>query len=119
MADEDRNRQDPIGPAGLLRHLPAFRSLGLPIAVGASRKGFVRRFSGVSEDASAVDRLPGSLACAGAAAEGGAAIVRVHDVLETVRYFRMRRAIVRSPAPESAVSVRETAAAMPAGSGRA
>ena len=103
----------------LLRHLPAFRSLGLPIAVGASRKGFVRRFSGVSEDASAVDRLPGSLACAGAAAEGGASIVRVHDVLETVRYFRMRRAIVRSPAPGSAVSVRETAAAMPAGSGRA
>jgi dihydropteroate synthase len=77
----------------LLRHVGALRSLGFPVAVGASRKGFVRRFSGVGEDASPVDRLPGSLAAVAAARAGGAAIVRVHDVHETVRFLRMHEAI--------------------------
>src|SRR5262245_43857818 len=54
----------------LLRHLAGFRALGFPIAVGASRKGFVRRFSGVAETASADERIPGSLAALGAAAAG-------------------------------------------------
>src|SRR5262249_44613549 len=54
--------KSPEGNLALLRHLAAFRTLGFPVAVGASRKGFVRRFSGVAEDASAADRLPGSLA---------------------------------------------------------
>ena len=77
----------------LLRHLAAFRSLGLPVAAGASRKGFVRRFSGVPENASADDRLPGSLAAIGAAAAGGAVLLRVHDVADSVRYLRMMGAI--------------------------
>jgi dihydropteroate synthase len=84
----------------LLRHLAAFRSLGLPLVVGASRKAFVRRFSGIAEDATAPERLPGSLACLAAAAAAGAAIVRVHDVAESVRFLRMLRAItVPAPAP--------------------
>lgn len=77
----------------LLRHVGAFRSLGFPVAVGASRKGFVRSFSGVGEDASSADRLPGSLAAVGVARARGAAIVRVHDVPETVRFLRMHDAI--------------------------
>lgn len=81
----------------LLRHLAAFRCLGLPVAVGASRKGFVRRFSGVGEDSTPFERLPGSLACLAAAAWAGAAIVRVHDALESVRFLRMLIAI-RTPA---------------------
>lgn len=88
----------------ILRHLASFRSLGFPVVVGASRKAFVRRFSGVAEDSPPGDRLPGSLAALAAAADGGAAILRVHDVLESVRFLRMRRAIRRavSPAPEPA-----------------
>jgi dihydropteroate synthase len=85
--------KSPEGNLLLLRHLAGFRSLGLPVAVGASRKGFVRRFSGVSEDSSSAERLPGSLAAVGAAAAAGAAIVRVHDVSETVGFLRMLRAI--------------------------
>ena len=83
----------------LLRHLAAFRTLGFPIAVGASRKGFVRRFSGVAETASADERLPGSLAALGAAAAGGAAILRVHDVADSVRFLRMTGAIARAASP--------------------
>lgn len=81
----------------LLRHLDAFRSLGFPVCVGASRKAFVRRFSGVGEDSPVSDRLPGSLAALAAAAATGAALVRVHDVAESVRFLGMLQAIARAP----------------------
>ncbi len=85
--------KSPEGNLILLRHLEAFRSLGFPVAAGASRKGFVRRFSGVGDRASNQERLPGSLACLAAAARSGAAIARVHDVADSARFLRMLRAI--------------------------
>ncbi|HEY6064724.1 MAG TPA: dihydropteroate synthase [Thermoanaerobaculia bacterium] len=85
--------KSPEGNLILLRHLRAFASLGFPIVAGASRKGFVRRFSGVAEDSSPADRLPGSLAAVAAARAGGAAVVRVHDVAETVRFLKMLDAL--------------------------
>ncbi|HEY1251346.1 MAG TPA: dihydropteroate synthase [Thermoanaerobaculia bacterium] len=87
------------GNLTLLRHLAAFRSLGFPVCVGASRKAFVRRFSGVPEDSAVADRLPGSLAALAAAAAGGAAILRVHDVPDSVRFLDMLQAIARAPSP--------------------
>jgi dihydropteroate synthase len=100
--------KSPEGNLILLRHVAAFRTLGFPVAAGASRKGFVRFFSGVSDDASAAERLPGSLACVEASARAGAAIVRVHDVAETARFLRMRRAIetpaARAPAASGAAA---------------
>ncbi len=89
--------KSPEGNLLLLRHLAALRSLGFPVVVGASRKAFVRRFSGVADDAPPADRLPGSLACLAAAVDARAAIVRVHDVAESVRFLRMLGAI-RTPA---------------------
>ena len=90
----------------LLRHLAAFRALGFPLAVGASRKAFVRRFSGVADDAPTVDRLPGSLAALARARAAGADIARVHDVEESVRFLTMLEAIesppVRRPAGAAA-----------------
>ncbi len=77
----------------LLRHLGALCSLSFPVAVGASRKAFVRRSSGVPDDAGNPDRLAGSLACLAAAAAAGAALVRVHDVADSSRFLRMLRAI--------------------------
>ena len=47
--------KSPDGNLQLLRHLAAFRSLGFAVAVGASRKAFVRRFSGVADDASSAN----------------------------------------------------------------
>jgi dihydropteroate synthase len=98
--------KSPEGNLLLLRHLAAFASLGFPVAVGASRKGFVRRFSGVAEDSPAADRLPGSLATLAAARAGGASLVRVHDVAESVRFLDMLAAIespaVRQPAEAAA-----------------
>ena len=98
--------KSPEGNLLLLRHLAAFRSLGFAVGVGASRKAFVRRFSGGPEDASAGDRVPGGGAALAAARAGGAAIVRVHDVEESVRFLRMLAAIetpaVRQPAGAAA-----------------
>ena len=90
--------KSPEGNLILLRHLAAFRSLGFPLAAGASRKGFVRRFSGVADTASSAERLPGSLACLAAAARAGASLVRVHDVAESARFLKMLSAI-ETPAP--------------------
>ena len=97
--------KSPEGNLALLRHLAAFRTLGFPVAVGASRKGFVRRFSGVGDDAGPDERLPGSLAAMAAAVAGGASLVRVHDVAESLRYLRMARAIAE-PAAEAAAPAR-------------
>ena len=71
----------------IIDRLREFRSLGSPILVGASRKGFVGKISGPE------GRLEGSLAAASAAIFNGANIVRVHDVKETVRAVRMVDAI--------------------------
>lgn len=94
--------KSPEGNLLLLRHLAALRPLALPIAIGASRKAFVRRFSGVPEESGPADRLPGSLAALAAAADGGAAILRVHDVVESVRFLRLSRAIAGAVAPAPA-----------------
>ncbi len=90
--------KSPDGNLLLLRHLSALRSLGFPVAVGASRKAFVRRFSGAAEDSPPADRLPGSLAALAAAAGAGAAILRVHDVAASVRFLRMLSAIAGASA---------------------
>ncbi|HSS45178.1 MAG TPA: dihydropteroate synthase, partial [Thermoanaerobaculia bacterium] len=90
--------KSPDGNLLLLRHLGALRTLGFPVAVGASRKAFVRRFSGVADDAPQAERLPGSLASLAASVEARAAIVRVHDVADSTRFLRMLAAI-RTPAP--------------------
>jgi dihydropteroate synthase len=73
----------------LLQRLPLLAGLGCPILVGASRKAFIGRLSGVME---AERRGPGSVAAAVFAASRGAAILRVHDVAETVQALRVWRA---------------------------
>ncbi len=74
----------------VLRRLPLLLNLGCRILVGASRKSFI---SGVADVADPKDRLPGSLAAALSALCRGAAILRVHDVAETVQAVRIWRAI--------------------------
>jgi dihydropteroate synthase len=61
-----------------------------PLMIGASRKAFIGRITG--RDAGP-DRMAGSLAAVAAAARAGAALVRVHDVRETVDFLRVWDAI--------------------------
>lgn len=67
----------------LLRDLGRIAALGFPLALGVSRKGFLRAIDPAAEDAS--DRLGGSLAAALWGAGHGADMLRVHDVRETVQ----------------------------------
>lgn len=68
------------GNLALLRWLGAFHSLGHPLLLGASRKSFIGRLTGVTVPD---ERLSGSLAVAVEGARAGAAVVRVHDVAPT------------------------------------
>ena len=73
----------------LLAGLDRLADLGRPLVVGASRKSFIGHLTGMPPAA----RLPGSLAAVAWAAAGGAAVVRVHDVAETVQFLRVWEAI--------------------------
>ncbi len=66
----------------LLRGLPLFHGLGVPLLLGASRKALIGRIAGETR---AEARLPGSLALALHGAACGVQVVRVHDVAETVQ----------------------------------
>jgi dihydropteroate synthase len=78
----------------LLRRLSEIATLGYPLFVGASRKSFLGEISGTGPD----DRLPESLAAAAAAARGGAAFLRVHDVAATRRFLSAMSALAESGA---------------------
>lgn len=65
----------------VLRYLPELLGLGRPLLVGASRKSFLGQCFGWDQP----DRLEGSLAAAAGALQGGARVLRVHDVRETRR----------------------------------
>jgi len=73
----------------LLAGLEKLSVLGQPVLVGLSRKSLLQQLL----DRQVNDRLPGSLALAMAAAERGAAIIRVHDVAATVDVLRVFAAI--------------------------
>jgi dihydropteroate synthase len=66
----------------LIEALPILAQIGCPIMLGASRKRFIGTLSGVEQ---AEARLAGSLAVALAGAARGAAMLRVHDVAETIQ----------------------------------
>ena len=63
----------------LLRSLREFGKLGVPVLAGLSRKSTLGKLTGRPAD----ERLAGSLAMALLALQGGATILRVHDVKET------------------------------------
>jgi len=75
-----------------IARLDAWRSFGLPLLVGASRKRFIDTVA----PAEPMERLGGSLAAHLLAVENGATIVRVHDVAPTVQALAVAAAIGRA-----------------------
>ena len=63
----------------ILRNLREFSALGVPLLAGLSRKSTIGHLTGRP----VTERLAGSLALALLALQGGATIVRAHDVKET------------------------------------
>ncbi|KAI5866794.1 Dihydropteroate synthase [Durotheca rogersii] len=80
----------------VLRHFDELRAWpglrGLPWLVGSSRKSFIGKVTGVPKP---MDRVFGTAATVAAAVQGGADIVRVHDVVEMGQVVKMADAIWR------------------------
>jgi dihydropteroate synthase len=76
----------------VIAKLETWKSFGLPLLVGASRKRFINTVIPTEPQ----QRLPGSLAAHVLAVQNGAAIIRAHDVAETVQALRVTDAIRRS-----------------------
>lgn len=79
----------------ILGRLDAYRALDCALAIGVSRKSFIAR---LSRGEPPKRRLPGSLAAALAAVNGGARIVRVHDVAATRQALSVWEIIAESAA---------------------
>ncbi len=75
----------------LLKRLPELAKLGLPVLVGWSRKSSIGKITGRGPG----ERLAGSLAMALLSMLGGATILRVHDVRETLDVVRIWEAYSR------------------------
>ena len=86
----------------LLAELDVLAELGRPLLVGASRKSFIAATASsltapgkpTKKPPPPPDRRLGGSLAAVDAARHGAAIVRVHDVAETVQFLTLRRAIL-------------------------
>ncbi|UJP09041.1 dihydropteroate synthase [Microbacterium sp. KUDC0406] len=74
----------------ITRRLPEIADIGLPLLVAVSNKDFI----GESIDRPQGERQAGSLAAMTACILGGARIVRMHDVAQTVDAVRMTEAIL-------------------------
>jgi dihydropteroate synthase len=72
-----------------IAQLAKLQRFGLPLLVGASRKRFINSVTPSAPD----DRIGGSIASHLLAVENGAAIIRAHDVAETVQALRVSAAI--------------------------
>jgi dihydropteroate synthase len=79
----------------LLCHLDRLVATGTPVLVGASRKSFLGRLAaGPGEPPAPVEeRQAGSIAAAVWAMTQGVAMVRAHDVAETVQAVRLARGL--------------------------
>jgi dihydropteroate synthase len=83
----------PVWDLQVLADLDALADLGRPLCVGVSRKSFIGE---ITQRAATEDRLAGSLAAATAAVLNGAALIRAHDVAETVDAVRVAERIRRA-----------------------
>lgn len=63
----------------ILKHIKAFKALGLPLAIGTSRKSFIGKLTNTEVQ----ERLWGSLSTAIWGVTQGIDILRVHDIKET------------------------------------
>ena len=75
----------------LLANLERFHSLRKPVLLGVSRKSFIGKIL----DLEVQERLEGSLAAAAVAVMKRVAVLRVHDVKETVRVVKVFQEIRR------------------------
>jgi dihydropteroate synthase len=79
----------------LLAGLGVFHGLGVPVLLGASRKGVIGALTGVT---TAADRVHGSIGAALAGVAQGCQILRVHDVAATKQALAVYQAAISGAA---------------------
>ncbi len=77
----------------LLRNLDAIVDLGFPVLIGASRKSFIEKITGVQE---ARERVSGTVATTVLAYERGATFFRVHDVRANREALAVAEAVLQA-----------------------
>lgn len=75
----------------VMNHLEALQTLGYPILLGTSRKGFI----GLTLDLPVTERVEGTVATTVIGIMKGASIIRVHDVRENKRAAKMTAGILK------------------------
>lgn len=73
----------------ILKEISAYKTFQVPVLLGTSRKSFINQIY-PSEPS---DRLAGTLATTAVALANGIEIIRVHDVVENVRFIKTMNAI--------------------------
>jgi len=73
----------------ILRKIGEFKSFGLPVLLGASRKSFISKIY----ESKASERISGSLAATALAFQNNIEIVRVHDVKEQSEFLKVLKEI--------------------------
>ena len=88
----------PAETVAVLASLPRIAALGRPVLLAVSRKDFVGALTGRAPQ----ERLAGTLAAIGAGLDGGASILRVHDVAAVADFLAVRSALrgEREPEPD-------------------
>ena len=74
----------------IIRCTGAFSSLGYPVLIGPSRKGFIGQITGRPMQ----ERSSGTVAVSALAAFAGADVLRVHDVGEVISGLKMTEAVI-------------------------
>lgn len=74
-----------------MHHLEDLQTLGYPVLLGTSRKGFI----GLTLDLPVTERVEGTVATTVIGIMKGASIIRVHDVLENKRAAQMTASILK------------------------
>ncbi|MFC1517055.1 dihydropteroate synthase [Candidatus Margulisiibacteriota bacterium] len=77
----------------IFKRLKEFKSLGLPILIGASRKSVIGNVLNTPVD----KRLEGTLALSALAIGQGASILRVHDIKENRQVLKLCNAVFNTP----------------------
>ena len=85
----------------LLAQLERFGELGVPVLAGLSRKRSIGELTGRDD---AHERVHGSVAAHLIAAQRGAKLLRVHDVVATVDAIKVWEAVAAQPMPRRAAS---------------
>jgi dihydropteroate synthase len=86
-----------VWDVAVLSALPALATVGRPLCVGVSRKSFLGALTGRRDPA---ERLAASIAATAIAVMHGAAVIRAHDVAETVDAVRVAQRVLEQRGAE-------------------